>query len=521
MLKKIGIGIVLAVLVIGIAGYLYIDRALLRDPFTPLFADSCASCHGDDMAGTGSGPSLLEGDFPSARGVRDLERQISGHPPVQGLPERVASLTDEEVRGLSILIGETATNRTYRTFEIEEPLGIPEGVVESELHNFRLEVVTDALHALPFSLAPLPDGGVLVTEKMKGLRYVSASGEVSELIEGTPEVFDDGFDVLGLPFGVGWLLDVALHPDFASNGWIYLHYTERCTDCDSIEDRSRNTVVRGRIESGRWVDQELIWQPGREFYSNVPDIGAGGRLAFDDAGHLFISVGIKGRMNYDGMQNLSTPIGKIHRVNLDGSIPLDNPFVTTPGAMQSVWTYGHRSPQGLEFNHRTGELWETEMGPRGGDEVNVLVPGRNYGWPLTSRGIDYDGTHVEYGRELNLEFDPADIEQPRIDLTPGPAVSSFAFCEGGQFAAWQGHLIVGTLAARELYRIDPSEGGRVETLLRDVGRIRDVELGADGAVYLLIEHPTGGRILRMIEVRAENTDEHDSKILASRSHGAG
>jgi glucose/arabinose dehydrogenase len=168
--------------------------------------------------------------------------------------------------------------------------------------------------------------------------------------------------------------------------------------------------------------------------------------------------------------------------------------------MKSIWTYGHRSPQGLEFNPRTDELWETEMGQRGGDEVNRLAAGNNYGWPLYSRGLKYDGTPVDYGKTLGLELDLEDIEQPVVDLTPSPAVSSFIFYDGRAFPEWRRNMILGTLKATELYRL-VLDGDRVlhrETLLAGHGRIRDVEAGADGNIYLLLEHASGGRIVRLV-----------------------
>ncbi len=497
MLKKILLGLGALVLVTAAGVYWYVDRTMLKDPFAPLFAAECAGCHGAAMQGTHDGPALAADGFILGSGVRQLERLIAEHPPLGSPTRPLIELQDAQIRGLAILIGEMATDRVYRTFEVEEALEIPEGEVASMLHGFRVEVITSGLHRWPFGMAPLPDGGFVITEKTQGLRLVSATGEVSELIKGTPPVSDETLEVF-LPIGHGWMLDVALHPQYVDNGWVYLHYTERCEDC-SGPTKSRNTVVRGRINDGRWMDQELVWQPDATFFSRMPDIAAGGRLAFDDAGHLFISVGLKGTNNFDGCQDLGSPAGKIHRVNADGSVPLDNPFTTIPGAMHSVWTYGHRSPQGLEFDAETGELWEAEMGPRGGDEVNLLLPGRNYGWPLTSRGVDYDGTHVEYGNELNIEFDLADIEQPRVDLTPAPAVSSFTIYRGNAFPGWQGHLLVGSLAARELYRVNRGTG-KVEKLLANIGRIRDVAVGADGLPYLLLEHPSGGRLVRLVPV---------------------
>jgi len=170
------------------------------------------------------------------------------------------------------------------------------------------------------------------------------------------------------------------------------------------------------------------------------------------------------------------------------------------GALPSIWTYGHRSPQGLEFNSETHELWGTEMGQRGGDEVNLIARGKNYGWPLYSKGLKYDGTPVDYGKQLGIEFDLKDIEQPIVDLTPSPAVSSFAFYDGTAFPKWRGDMLVGTLKATELYRmvVERDRVVHVEKLLAGLGRIRDVEVGIDGAVYLLLEHQAGGRILKLV-----------------------
>ena len=172
----------------------------------------------------------------------------------------------------------------------------------------------------------------------------------------------------------------------------------------------------------------------------------------------------------------------------------------TPDALPSIWTYGHRSPQGLQFNRASKQLWETEMGQRGGDEVNLLNPGKNYGWPLTSKGLKYDGTPVDYGNQLGIKFDAKDIVQPVVDLTPSPAVSSFVFYGGKAFPRWRGNMLVGTLKATELYRMELKNDRvtHVETLVKGLGRIRDVAVGVDGAVYLLLEHKSGSRILRLV-----------------------
>jgi glucose/arabinose dehydrogenase len=313
---------------------------------------------------------------------------------------------------------------------------------------------------------------------------------------------------ISLTMGTGWMMEVALHPDYEENGWIYIHYGDRCEDCNDASRKSgrpvsMNTIVRGRIKDGQWIDEETIWQVEHSSYTLQFDMAAGGRIALDDTGHVFFSVGFKGPLTYTGIQDLSQPYGKIHRVHDDGRIPEDNPYAGDPDVMGSVWSYGHRSQQGLEFDRTTGELWSTEMGPRGGDELNLIRPGLNYGWPLVSKGLNYDGTPVEYGKHLGIKFDPDDLVEPLVDWTPSPAVSSFIIYEGDDFPKWHRNLIVGTLKARELYRLE-LKGNEVvhsETLLTNLARIRDIETGPDGTIYLLLEHGSGGKIMRLVPVR--------------------
>ena len=167
--------------------------------------------------------------------------------------------------------------------------------------------------------------------------------------------------------------------------------------------------------------------------------------------------------------------------------------------MKSIWTYGHRSPQGLEFRPGTSQLWETEHGPRGGDEVNQLVPGKNYGWPLYSLGVNYDGTPVDYGKALGIEYDLREIQQPVVDLSPSPAVSSFIFYDDTAFPRWQGDIIVGSLKAQSLYRVrlEGDKAVHKETLIESLARVRDIEVGNEGQIYLLLENNGGGMIVAM------------------------
>ena len=470
-----------------------------------MFQENCAVCHGENLEGAAQG-TPLRGELRHGESMADIIASTTNGYEASGMPTWRETLTPVQIRNIAMYILETRANADYVTSNFDMPLSIPDGVIESELHDFRLETLVDNLDPLPYSIEPLPDGRLLLTEKTKGVRIVVPDGEQSGFIRETPQAYDDIYRLdtrLDIERGMGWLFDIVLHPNYEENGWIYLHFGDRCDECNEFSRRSgrpvsMNKLVRGKIEDGEWVQQETIWQAEMEHYNASSDVAAGGRVAFDDAGHVYFTVGLKGGNR--GIQDLSMPWGKIHRVNDDGSIPEDNPFADRDDVYRSIYTYGHRSPQGLEFDFATGELWGTEHGPRGGDEVNLLLPGRNYGWPLYSLGLNYDGTPVEYGKDLGITFELSDIEQPVVDLTPSPAVSSFIITTSDQFPEWKGDFLVGSLKARSLFRIEIENNQLVhrETLFEGVGRIRDIEQGFNGDIYLLLEHSSGGRIVRLV-----------------------
>lgn len=472
--------------------------------FDALYMEQCAICHGENLEGVAQGVPLAGRDLLHGDTLDALSASIAEGFPLSGMPAWNDVLSDDQIRSLALYISEERTNITYDTYNTLTPLIIPEGVIETEHHNFRMETVAQGIGDLPFSMELLPDGGFLVTEKTRGLRYISADGQQSVMIQGTPAAYH----LEGNPrYGIGWLLEVKLDPDYENNGWIYLQHGDRCEDCNAQSRElglpvSMNRIVKGRIRDNRWVDQEIVFQFDIEHYQAKSDIGAGGRIAFDDQGHLFFAIGAKGLDNYVGNQDLDLPWGKVHRINMDGSIPADNPYVNDPNIIDSIWSYGHRSPQGLDIHPLTGDLWSTEMGPRGGDEVNFIRPTVNYGWPLHSLGINYDGTEVNYGRdELEQPFDLDHIQLPVVDFTPGPAVSSILFYQGEAFPGWQNDMLMGTLKARTLYRLTTGEDRIVnqEILFQDIGRVRDIEADEDGIIYILMEKDGGGtRIVRMV-----------------------
>ncbi|XOV82657.1 MAG: PQQ-dependent sugar dehydrogenase [bacterium] len=496
--------VVASLLAAGAAGNLYGAQA--GSDFGDLYAANCAVCHGENLEGAAQGAPLLNVELKHGQSVEQLISSISTGFPARGMPGWQDTLTREQIKSLALWISENRSGLLYSDFKIDSELRIPEEIQHSEHHSFIITTVANNIDPLPFSIAPLPDGRILVTEKMRGLRIVAANGELSPLITGTPQAYADArTGGGGLEYGMGWLLDVALHPDFDNNGWIYLHYTDRCEDCNDISRKmqrpvSMNALVRGRIEDNRWVDEEVIWKADLAHYSPASDVAAGGRLAFDPDGFVFLSIGMQ---SIDLIQDLSAPHGKILRLHDDGRIPADNPFIDHPTANKAIWSYGHRSPQGLEFDPIERKLWETEHGPRGGDEVNLLLPGHNYGWPAFSKGQNYNGSQVSWGKAQGSELSLGDIDQPVVDLTPSPAVSSFVLYEAAAFPAWQHQFLVGSLKAADVFRLKIVDDQLVEQelLIEDLARIRDIEVDHNGHVLLLLEHASGGKIVRISPVR--------------------
>ncbi|MEM7018091.1 MAG: PQQ-dependent sugar dehydrogenase, partial [Pseudomonadota bacterium] len=300
---------------IGLGTYWYMVHYSKFDLYVPMYASNCAGCHGEDLRGTERGVALIDNYLKGGDTIAGLMQSIRrGHSEL-GTPAFKDTLTDVEVKGLAMYVGERRLGQRLMDFGFDVDLKIPATVQSSDEHRFRIEPLVEGLAHLSFSIEPLPDGSWLVTEKEHGLAIVSPDGAKSKRVEGTPKT-GGSLNVGGVHFGVGWLLGVAKHPDYAQNGWIYLHYTELCDDCSMILPTSMNKLDRGRIVDGKWVDVETIWQAPSEFYMSTPDTMAGGRIAFDDAGHVYISVGIKEVEELADIgitaQDLNIPYGKIH-----------------------------------------------------------------------------------------------------------------------------------------------------------------------------------------------------------------
>jgi glucose/arabinose dehydrogenase len=435
-----------------------------------VFAETCASCHGEELRG-GQARSLVDDEWKFGGDDSSLARSIRDGHPDAGMPGFGSALSEEEIRSLVIFIREKVDRARHEAAPPARPAG--DAVVRSEEHSFRVETVAEGLDT-PWGIAFLPDGGMLVTEKKGALRMVE-KGRPGPPVAGVPAVSAEG---------QGGLMDVAVHPEFAQNGWVYLSFTDPGPNGSAM-----TAVVRGRLQDGRFAGPQVLFRADSALY-RTGGLHFGSRFVFDGSGHLFFTIGERGQK--DDAQDLSRPNGKVHRILDDGRVPDDNPFAHRTGALPTIWSYGHRNPQGLAREPGTGALWDAEHGPRGGDELNLVEPGRNYGWPLVTYGMNYDGTPI------TAQTAAEGLEQPVVHWTPSIAVSSIDFYSGGSFPRWKGDLLVGSLAAEELRRLVMRDGrvARQELLFKGIGRVRDVVCGPDGFVYLALNGPD--RIARLV-----------------------
>ena len=353
---------------------------------------------------------------------------------------------------------------------------VPDKKAKFFISDLKVDTVARGLD-MPWASALLPNGDLLVTERTGKLRLVHNGVLDPEAIKGIPPVYYKG---------QGGLLDINLHPDYKNNGWIYISYSSPKKEGEAGDDEGANTaLMRAKLKGHELVEIQQLFKA-------IPNVKGGnhfgGRIVFND-GYVFLSLGERGQK--ENSQNLSKDQGKVVRLFEDGKIPTDNPFVKTADARPEIWTYGHRNPQGLVLNPTTKVLWEHEHGPQGGDELNIIEKGKNYGWPLITYGIDYDNSII------SKDSIREGMEQPVIFWKPSIAPCGVTFINNPKFKDWNGDLLVGSLKFMYIQHLTV-KGNKVtakEIIFDKLGRVRDVRQGHDGNIYVVLEN--SGKVVKI------------------------
>jgi len=429
-----------------------------------LYLQHCASCHGQNLE------RFAARQWVFGNSLNEVSSTIKNGRPSIGMPDYGKVMTDDQIKAMAnYMITEVAKvpDNVPSSFNVSD-------TIKSNNFSFILEEIIGENLNIPWGLAFLPNGDILVTEKSGKLYQVSKG--VMTKIEGLPAITVKG---------QGGLMDIAIHPKFKTNHLIYISYA------DGNSPTSVNTsIARAELKNGKLINLERIIHALPNSNSGVH---FGCRMIFDKNGYLFFSIGERGTK--ENAQDLTNYCGKIHRVFDDGRIPDDNPFTKTPNAIGSIWSYGHRNPQGLWYDKKTGLIWENEHAPKGGDELNIIKKGVNYGWPEITFGINYDGTI------LSPDTAKAGMEQPVFYWIPSIAPSSLTRVTGSVYKGWDGDFLSGSLSYEYLERSIMKNNKVVgsEKLLQKIGRVRNVIEGPDGYIYVAVEK--SGKIYKLVPVK--------------------
>lgn len=446
------------------------DRLSDATPFDSVSAahyqNFCAGCHGDNME------EFADRKWMFASTPEEIASLIKNGEESMGMPGFSKAFNDKEIKALTAhIIQESSRQYAEQTSEKKSD----EKKAKKDVKVWA-DVIVTGLDS-PWGLEFLPDGDLLIAER---------NGHLSRF---TPE--KERIEITGLPpirtGGQGGLMDLQLHPDYDKNGWIYMSYSYFD---EKNRDLSNTAIIRARLKEDSLTDLEYLYK-GRPTVSTHHHFGS--RIAFDGKGYMYFSIGERGRRD-EFPQSIDNSNGKIHRLFDDGRIPPDNPFVNVEGAEKSIYSYGHRNPQGLSIHPVTGEIWESEHGPRGGDEINLILKGQNYGWPVISFGINYDGTI------FTTDTAKEGMMQPVYYYVPSIAPCGQTFLTSTRYKGWENNLLIGSLRFQYLERV-ALEGHKVvetERLLEGIGRVRNVRVSPDGYIYVAVEQP--GKILKLIPV---------------------
>jgi glucose/arabinose dehydrogenase len=432
------------------------------------YQEYCGSCHGAKM------DAFVDRKWKHGTSEQDLFKAIKVGYPDEGMPGFDSTFTDEEIKDLVDYMVTGIKN--VKRYEPTETLR--SNIFKTDKLTVRLDTVAKGFK-IGWGFTFLPGGDILLTERDGRIFRVGKDKQLQP-IEGVPEVLAEG---------QGGLLDIILHPDFKNNQVIYISYSKPKKENDV--QLSTTAVTRAVLKNNKLTGQKIIFEALP--YARTKH-HYGSRMVFGGDGYLYITVGDRGTEK-QFPQNINHSPGKTHRVKEDGSIPADNPFVQTPGAVQSIYSYGHRNQQGMAVHPNTGDVWTHEHGPRGGDEINILQKGKNYGWPVISYGLNYNGTVLT---KVSVK---EGMEQPLLYWIPSIGPSGMAFVKGNKYKGWEGNLLVGSLRFKYLNRCE-IKGNKVvkeELLFKNIGRLRDVRMAPDGYIYISVENP--GVLLRLTPVK--------------------
>lgn len=426
----------------------------------------CASCHGPTVE------NFVQRDWKHGSSRLEIISSIGGNFTGGANHHPAQKLNEKEVQELGQYIIDAIVERKQKMITEGAPTN---GVYTSQGMTVQLDTIAGGLEN-PWGMAFLPNGDLLFTERSGKLWRITPKGKKTE-ISGVPPVLVES---------QGGLLDVELHPQFATNAFVYLSYS-KFRDSAGVQ-LATTAVRRARLEGDRLVE-------GLDIFTALPYSNTryhyGSRLEFDKQGYLYISVGDRGDQDANPQQ-LGSDCGKIHRIHADGHVPSDNPFVNQKGVRATLFSYGHRNPQGVALNPLTGDLWATEHGPQGGDELNIIRAGKNYGWPVVSYGTHYDG------RPFTQLTEKEGIESPKTYWIPSIAPCGLTFINSDRYPAWKGDLLAGSLRFKyvERIRLDGEKVILREPLLKNIGRIRCITVSPDGYLYVAVEEP--GYIFRLM-----------------------
>jgi aldose sugar dehydrogenase len=429
------------------------------------YSADCASCHGATVEG------FVQRDWKHGSSRLEIIRSIGGNFPGGEKHQFAQKMKEQDLQQLGQYIIEAIVARKQKMITEDAPTN---GIFTSQGMTVQLDTIARNLEN-PWGMAFLPNGDLLFTERSGKLWRMTPQGKKTQ-IGGVPPVLEES---------QGGLLDVELHPQFATNAFVYLSYS-KFRDSSGVQ-LATTAVHLARLEGDRLVE-------GTDIFTALPysltRYHYGSRLEFDKQGYLYISVGDRGDQDANPQQ-LGSDCGKIHRIHADGHVPKDNPFLTQKGARSTLYSYGHRNPQGIALNPITGDLWETEHGPQGGDELNVIRAGKNYGWPVVSYGTHYDG------RPFTQLTEKEGIESPKTYWIPSIAPCGLTFINSDRYPAWKGDLLAGSLRFKyvERIRLDGEKVALREPLLKNLGRIRCLTVSPDGYLYVAVEEP--GFIFRL------------------------